>query len=149
MVVAEAVNKGKQTNLTAKQRYLSKQFSRPVSVTGILQFMNEQLKLNNYGPMAPIAKKNKHKINGFIKFLQNNDFTNKEIYEFVQKCVENWDDLLKTDIFTDNRKKYTLDTVPNIIDIIHCKTQFFNEINKKQVVFDEDEADIWEMWGEL
>ena len=144
MNVEDAINKGKQTNQTAKQLYLAKQFNRPVSMTGILQFMAEQLKLHDYGQMAPISKANKGKVHGFIKFLRNNGFTDREIYEFVQKCIENWQDFLRTDIYTDNRKKYNLDTIPNIIDIIHCKTQFFNELNKE---IEEEDFDIWEEWG--
>lgn len=147
MNLSEAVQKGKQTNQTAKQRYLAKQLHRPVSITGILQFFSEQLSLNNYGPMAPINKKNKGMINGFIKFLRNNGFTDQEIYEFVQKCVENWPDISKEQFFTDNRKKYTLDTVPNLIDIIICKTQMFREINNEKEEIDDDNFDIWEEWS--
>lgn len=146
--VLDAVNKGKATNLAAKEKYLAKQFSRPISVTGLLQFMNEQVRLNGYGPMAPITKKNKHKLTGFIKFLRNNSFTDKEIYEFVKECIERWDDLMSIEIHTDNRKKYTLDSVPNIIDIVHCKSQIFNELNKKQDDIPDEEFNIWEKWGE-
>lgn len=146
MGVTDAVNKGRETNKTAKQIYLAKQYNRPVSITGVLQFMSEQLKIYDYGQMAPISKENKNKINGFIKFLRNNGFDDKEIYEFVKKCVENWQEFLGIDIHTDNRKKYNLDTVPNIIDIIHCKTQFYNELNKEKEEID-DEGDIWELWG--
>lgn len=147
MNLSEAVQKGKQTNQTAKQRYLAKIYNRPVSITGILQFFNEQLSINNYGPMAPIAKKNQHKLNGFIKMLRNNGFSDQEIYEFVQKCVENWAVLSKKQFFTDNRKHYNLDAVPNLIDIIHCKTQFFNEINKEEEEIDDDNFDIWAEFG--
>ena len=143
MGVLDAINKGKQTNQTAKQLYMAKMFNRPISITGIMQFFTEQLQCNGFGQMAPISKENKGKINGFIKFLQNNGFTSQEIYEFLQKCIENWQQLLSTDIHTDNRKKYNLDTVPNLIDIIHCKTQIFRELNKEVEEVDDDNFDIW------
>ena len=146
MGVADAVTKGKQTNQTARERYLAKMFNRPVTITGILQFFSEQLSLNNYGPMAPINKKNKGMIQGFIKFLRNNGFTDLEIYEFVQKCVENWAELAEKQFLTDNRKKYNLDTVPNLVDIVICKTQFYNEINTEKEEIDDD-FDIWAEWG--
>ena len=146
MNLSEAIQKGKKTHQTAKQIYLAKMFNRPVSITGILQFFSEQLSLNNYGPMAPINKKNKGMIQGFIKFLRNNGFTDREIYEFVQKCVENWAELAEKQFLTDNRKKYNLDTVPNLVDIVICKTQFFNEINTEKEEIDDD-FDIWAEWG--
>jgi len=145
--VLDAVNKGKAITTAAKERYLAKQLARPVSVSGLLHFMNEQLRVNNYGPLAPITKKNKHKITGFIKFLRNNSFSDKEIYEFIKECIEKWNDLASIDIYTDNRKKYTLDSVPNIVDIIHCKSQIFNEFNKEQDDIPDEDLDVWELWG--
>ena len=147
MSVMDAVNKGKETNKAAKKTYLQKRLSRPLTSNGLLQFMGEQVRANGYGPMAPITKNNKYKIAGFIKFLRNNSFDDKEIYEFVQTCIEKWNDLLSIDIHTDNRKKYSLDTVPNIVDIIHCKMQIFNEINKEPA--EVEEVDIFTAWGNM
>ena len=147
MSVLDAVNKGKATNLSAREKYLAKQFSRPVSISGLLQFMAEQLKLNGYGPLTPITKQNKNKINGFIKFLRNNSFSDQEIYEFIKECVEKWEELASIDIYTDNRKKYTLDTIPNIVDIVHCKSQIFNELNKEKE--DTEDMDIFTAWGNM
>ena len=148
MNVAEAVNKGKDTHKTARQVYLERQLQRPVSVTGILQFMQEQMTINGYGPMAPINKANTKKIFGFIKFLKNADYTDPEIYGFVKDCVENWAEISKIQIYTDNRKSYTLDVVPNIVDLINCKSQIYNEINKKEAEIEEEEKDIWQLWSE-
>ena len=145
--VLDAVNKGKATNLSAREKYLAKQFSRPVSISGLLQFMAEQLKLNGYGPLTPITKQNKNKISGFIKFLRNNSFSDQEIYEFIKECVEKWEELASIDIYTDNRKKYTLDTMPNIVDIVHCKSQIFNELNKEKE--DTEDMDIFTAWGNM
>ena len=147
MSVLDAVNKGKATNLSAREKYLAKQFSRPVSISGLLQFMAEQLKINGYGPLTPITKQNKNKINGFIKFLRNNSFSDQEIYEFIKECVEKWEELTSIDIYTDNRKKYTLDTIPNIVDIVHCKSQIFNELNKEKE--DTEDMDIFTAWGNM
>jgi len=147
MNVADAINKGQQIHKTARQVYMEKQLSRPVSVTGILQFMQEQMTINGYGPMAPINKANTKKIFGFIKFLKNAGYTDPEIYGFVKDCVENWATISQIKIFTDGRKSYTLDVVPNIVDIIICKTQIFNEINKKEAGIDLDEESLWELWG--
>lgn len=147
MNVADAVNKGKDTHKTARQVYLEKQLLRPVSVTGILQFMQEQMTINGYGPMAPINKANTKKIFGFIKFLKNADYTDPEIYGFVKDCVENWANISQLKIFTDGRKSYTLDVVPNLVDIIICKTQIFNEINKKEVEDNAEEESLWDLWG--
>ena len=148
MNVSDAVNKGQNTHKTARQVYMEKQLSRPVSASGILQFMQEQMTINNYGPMAPISKDNAKKIFGFIKFMKNNGYEDKEIYGFIKDCVENWANISKLKIFTDNRRSYTLDVVPNIIDLINCKSQIFNEINKKEAEIDAEEKDIWQLWGE-
>jgi hypothetical protein len=40
-----------------------------------------------------------------------------------------------------------LDVVPNIIDLINCKSQIFNEINKKEAEIDAEEEDVWSLWG--
>jgi hypothetical protein len=96
--------------------------------------------------MPPMTKENRRKINGFIKFLKNNGFNDKDIYLFIDKCVENWYMLQNIDMYTDKRKKYKLDTRPNLVDIIHCKTQIFNELNQEEL---DEEIDLLDAWGDM
>ncbi len=149
MNIEQALQQAKEKNVNAKLKYLEKQTCRPVSVSGILQYLQEQLILNNYGDLAPITKETRNKIHGFIKFLKNNGLEDREIYEFLTKCVENWDFLLTLKVFTDNRKKYNLDTRPNILDIINCKTQLFQELNNKIEEIEDDDIDFLAEWGKL
>jgi hypothetical protein len=148
MNIEQALKQAKEKNVNAKLRHLEKQTIRPISANGLLQHMKEQLILNNYGDMAPITKDTRNKIHGFIKFLKNNGLEDREIYEFLTKCVENWDFLQNLKIYTDNRKKYVLDTRPNILDIINCKTQLFQELNNK-IESDDDDIDFLAEWGKL
>lgn len=145
MDVQEALAKAKKTTEMSKQRYFEKRFNRPVTTTGLIQYLTEQLKANNFGPMPPMTKENRLKINGFIKFLKNNGMEDKDVYFFIDKCVENWYILQNIDMYTDKRKKYKLDTRPNLVDIIHCKTQIFNELNQEK----EEEIDLLDAWGNM
>jgi hypothetical protein len=140
--VTEAMKKAADKTKLARQAYNAKQKQRPASVSGILQFMQDKMD----APMAPINKENRNKINGLIKFLRNNGFSDLEIYDFIEKCIEKWPIFMNIEMFTDNRKKYNLDTRPNILDIINCKTQLFNEINTK-IDENDDEEDLLALWG--
>jgi hypothetical protein len=149
MNIEQALKQAKEKNVSAKLKFLAGQPNRPVSVNGILQHLKDQIILNNYGDLAPITKDTRNKIHGFIKFLKNNGLEDKEIYEFLTKCVENWDFLQNIKIHTDNRKKYNLDTRPNILDIINCKTQLFQELNNKIEESNEEDIDFLAEWGKL
>lgn len=144
MDVKKALEQAKKRNKEAKRLNFAKQMNRKASVSGIIQFFRNTLTANNLGTMAPINKENSHKINGFIKFLRNNGFEDKEIYDFLEKCIKEWQHLTGIQMYTDNRKKYTLDTRPNIVDIIHCKTQIFNELNEDE---EDEDIDLLEAWG--
>jgi hypothetical protein len=146
MNLQDALKKAKQTTEESRAKYRSKQLNRPISVTGLIQYLQEQLTVNNFGPMPPMTKENRRKINGFIKFLKNNGFNDKDIYLFIDKCVENWYMLQNIDMYTDKRKKYKLDTRPNLVDIIHCKTQIFNELNQEEL---DEEIDLLDAWGDM
>jgi hypothetical protein len=145
MNLQDAIEKAKKTTKEARAKYRQKQINRPVTVTGVIGYLTEQLRTNNFGPMPPMTKENRLKINGFIKFLKNNGFNDKDIYLFIDKCVENWYMLQNIDMYTDKRKKYKLDTRPNLVDIIHCKTQIFNELNQEK----DEEIDLLDAWGNM
>lgn len=95
--------------------------------------------------MPPMTKENRLKINGLIKFFKNNGLDDKDIYNFIDKCVENWYLLQNIDMYTDNRKKYKLDTRPNLVDIIHCKTQIYSELAMER----EEEMNLLDAWGNM
>jgi hypothetical protein len=145
MNLQEAMERAKKTTEEARAKYKQKQINRPVTITGIIGYLTEQLKTNNFGPMPPMTKENRLKINGFIKFLKNNGLEDKDIYIFIDKCVENWYILQNIDMYTDKRKKYKLDTRPNLVDIVHCKTQIFNELNQEK----DEEIDLLDAWGNM
>ena len=145
MDLQNALEKAKKVTEESRAKYRAKIITRPVTVTGLIQYLTEQLKANNFGPMAPMTKENRLKINGFIKFLKNNGMEDKDIYLFIDKCVENWYILQNIDMYTDKRKKYKLDTRPNLVDIIYCKTQIFNELNQEK----DEEIDLLDAWGAM
>lgn len=145
MNLQDALEKAKKTTEESRAKYKKKQLHRPVTVTGLIGYLAEQLRIHDFGPMPPMTKENRLKINGFIKFLKNNGFEDKDIYIFIDKCVENWYILQNIDMYTDKRKKYKLDTRPNLVDIIHCKTQIFQELNQEK----EEEIDLLDAWGNM
>jgi hypothetical protein len=149
MDVKKAIEHAKMKNEQAKLRMISKQTNRPVSVSGILQVMNEQMMESSYGFMNPITKETRNKVHGFIKFLKNNDYQDSEIYDFIKNCIKNWDILKNLQIKTDNKKKYTLDTKPNILDIINCKQDFITELSLKFEEKDDSDVDFLEEWSKL
>ena len=140
MDIKKALEQAKQKTAASKARYLAKITSRPATPTGILQFMAE----NDCRPL--INKKDKFKINGLIKFFRNNSLEDKEIYDFIKNCIGNWNSLQNIKIFTDNHKKYNLDSKPNIVDIIHCKAQLYGHF-QEEIEEDEEEIDLLEAWG--
>jgi len=145
MDLQQALEKAKQTTEEARAKYRAKIINRPVTINGLIQYLTDQLKTNNFGTMQPMTKENRLKINGFIKFLKNNGLDDRDIYLFIDKCVENWYILQNIDIYTDKRKKYKLDTRPNMLDIIYCKTQIFNELNQEK----DEEIDLLDAWGAM
>ncbi len=145
MDLQNALEKAKKVTEESRAKYRAKIINRPVTVTGLIQYLTEQLMTNNFGTMALMAKENRLKINGFIKFLKNNGMEDKDIYLFIDKCVENWYILQNIDMYTDKRKKYKLDTRPNLVDIIYCKTQIFNELNQEK----DEEIDLLDAWGAM
>lgn len=145
MNLQEALEKAQKKTEEARKKYRKKQLNRPVTVTGLLQYFTEQLRINDFGPMPPMTVKNRQSINGLIKFLRKNGMDDKEIYLFVDKCFEDWYILRNIDMHTDKRKKYNLDTRPNLVDIVHCKTQIFNEINQEE----NEEIDLLDAWGDM
>jgi|SRR6056297_578125 len=150
MDLNKIIEQSKKKSEQAKINNARKRDNRPISVSGILQFMAEELQKNNYCDITPTTKDTRNKIHGFIRFLKNNGLEDKEIYAFLAKCIENWAFLSNIKMHTDNRKKYNLDTVPNILDIINCKNQIFNEINiKKEDVENDDDIDLLEEWAKL
>lgn len=146
MNVSEAMKKARSKHQESLKAQREKRLSRPASVTGIIQFFNDLYVRQEMGAMPPMKKEDKNKINGFIKFFKNNGYTDKEIYQFVENVFDFWSRLRNLDIYTDNRKKYILDTRPNLIDMIHCKTQIFQELNVKEEPIDDDNVDLLELW---
>lgn len=141
MDIEKALKQAEQKTKLAKARYLAKITSRPATPTGILQFMAE----NNCRTMT--NQKDRVKINGLIKFLKNNGLEDRDIYDFIKNCVKNWDSLQNAKIFTDNRKKYNIDTRPNILDIINCKTQLYGFFQEESE--EDEEIDLLEAWGKI
>jgi hypothetical protein len=147
MDVARAIELAKKRTAEAKRSNVAKIRHRPVTATGIVQFMKEKSQEKGYYGDEIISKDNVKKIYGFIKLLQNNDYDGPKIYEFLEKCVENWQNLQNIVVLTDNKKKYILDTKPNIIDIIHCKTAILRHFQEESADPDE-EFDMEAAWGE-
>jgi len=87
----------------------------------------------------PVTKDTFNKLNGFIKLLRNNDWTDEQIYEFIKESVENWPKGEKA-ITNKNRKEYILDTQPNLQDIIICSNWFMDE--------EEEQYNLWEFFNE-
>lgn len=145
MDLQDALEKARKITEESRIKYRAKQLNRPLSVTGLIQYLQEQLTANNFGNMPPMTKENRLKINGLIKFFKNNGLDDKDIYNFIDKCVENWYLLQNIDMYTDNRKKYKLDTRPNLVDIIHCKTQIYSELAQEK----EEEMNLLDAWGNM
>lgn len=145
MGVSEAIQKAQDKYKASLKVQQEKRKTRPATTAGILQFVNDLYSKYDMGAVPPINKNDKHKITGFIKFLKNNGFEDKEVYEFIESAFSEWGRLCQLEIYTENRKRYTLDTRPNIIDVIHCKTQIFQELKTTEAPEDEN-MDLLELW---
>lgn len=145
MSVKEAIAKAQSKYQESLKKQREKRTHKPATPTGIIQFFNDLYLKNEMGYVPTLKKQDKHKVTGFVKLLKNNGYEDREIYEFIERVFDAWSRLTAIDMHTDNRKKYILDTRPNLIDLIHCKTQIFQELNEKEDDTPQTD-DLLELW---
>jgi len=110
-----------------------KQRNRPISVSGLCRFFNHQFQQAGYGAITPLTKETKVKINGFIKVLKNNGYSDQNIYELIEKYIAAFEKIKSEDMYTANNKKYVLAGRPSLRDLIICRDCIINKVYDEPV----------------
>jgi len=145
----EAIFNAKTVYLKSRETEKEKRKCRPITKKGFVQYFNELFDVYDYG-RPPIVKKDTiYKVSGLLKILRNNSFSDRDIYEMLDKIFKKWYELKDNNIVTLNRKNYVLDSKPNLIDIIVCRDSILDYIYSEQENIDETEGkSLLELWDE-
>lgn len=143
----DAIERAKQKHSESRKAEQSKRKSRPLTTGNFIQYFNDLYEKHDLGKPPPLNKDTKKKISGLIKVLKNNDYEDSDIYDFLDRVFEKWGSLRKQEIYTNNRKKYTLDDRPNLLDLINCRDKILNEVYSQQRE-QQEEKSLLEMWRE-
>jgi len=146
----DAMNNSQQKYDEAKQRQIQKRVQKPVSRGSFIQRFKDLYEINGLGMPPPIDGDTTKKVNGLLKLLKNNNFSDEEIWQFLDEAFASWDKFKQMNFYTDNGKNYILSVYPSLKDIINCKTQFLQELAREEEAShsecnyeEEDMLNIW------
>ena len=155
----DAIQSSQEKYEQAKDRQRQKRTNRPISTSGLVQYFNDLYHIYGLGSPPPINEDTRNKINGLVKNLKKNGYDDSEIWDFLRRIFENWDYLKHLNFYTDNRKSYILATLPDLKDVVNCKTQFIQELSREEDKMhnecnsgqneEEDQPDLLEVWRQM
>jgi len=146
-MLKNAIQKAKSKHENSKEEDRRKRLSRPVTAGGIINFFHDLYFKYDIKGYVPLKKDDYNKVNGFIKLLRNNHYSDEEIYAVIEEIFSQWDQIKEADIKTDNRKSYILNDSTDLLDIVKCKNDIFREITKENEPEDENKS-LLEIWRE-
>jgi hypothetical protein len=122
--IASAIKRHKEAASARK----SKQINRPVTVSGLCRFFNFQFEQAGFGAPPLITQDTTKKLNGFIKVLKNNYYTDADIYNLIKRYIDAFERIKSEEFFTSNNKKYAVGGRPTIRDLIICRDCIINKV---------------------
>ncbi len=143
----DAMKRAKEINNKSREAEKAKRIQRPLTKKGFIQYFHDLFEVYNYNKPPIIKKDTVNKVSGLIRILKHNGYTDKDIYLMLDKIFERWYRLKNTEAYTNNRKPYTLDSKPNLMDIIICRDFILNKIEEKpKKIETEDSRSLIDIW---
>lgn len=126
--VSDSIRAAKERHKRSSELRKERQINRPVSVSGLCRFFNHQFEKAGFGAPPLLTKDTTNKLNGFLKVLKNNDYSDRDIYGLVKNYINAFERIKSEEFFTANNKKYVLGGRPTLKDLIICRDCIINKV---------------------
>lgn len=128
MKLNQAIEKAKERHKSSVLKNNQRQYDRLITVQGLCRFFNFQFERKDYGVPPVITKKESNMVSGFIRVLKNNNYSDKDIYDIIDKYLMIFETLKGQGMVTTNGKKHTIGARPNLKDLLYCRDDIINKI---------------------
>ena len=145
MSLKNRLERARRKALEFQKQKAEKMFEKNITPYKLLIYFNN-LVIQNYNSYPVHSKKTKQMVSGLIKFLKNNGFSDKQIYDWIKEIVENWDKYSNKTCTTDKGKEYKINIYPNLDDIIYCKKFFLYHDIAHECNLDKEEEVDYNIW---
>jgi len=145
MSLKNRLERARRKALEFQKQKTEKMFEKNITPYKLLIYFNN-LVIQNYNSYSVHSKKTKQMVSGLIKFLKNNGFSDKQIYDWIKEIVENWDKYSNKTCTTDKGKEYKINIYPSLDDIIYCKKFFLYHDIAHECNLDKEEEVDYNIW---